>query len=65
MLKLRMRRLAARGDHATERLAGIRASIKILDDEDVLDLADIFRAMPSTVLGQIVQAEMTRRGISL
>lgn len=65
MLKIRMRRLAAQGDHATERLAGIRASIEILDDEDVLDLADIFRAMPGSVLGQIAQAEMTRRSISL
>jgi hypothetical protein len=65
MLRTRMRRITTRGDHAIARLVGIEASIKSLGDEDVLDLADIFKEMPGSVLGEIVQAEMTRRDISL
>jgi len=43
MLKTRMRRLAAQTDSAIERLAQIEMSVTDLADEDLLDLADIFR----------------------
>jgi hypothetical protein len=65
MLKTRMKRLAARGKYAAERPTEIETSIIGLGDEDILDLADIFRATPDSALGKIVQAEMTRRNIRL
>ena len=65
MLRTRIKRLAAQHERASERLADIETSIEKLGDEDILDLADIFKDMPETALHDIVQAEMTRRGISL
>jgi len=65
MLKTRMKRLAARGERAVECLTEIETSITGLGDEDILDLADIFKDMPETALNDIVRAEMTRRNISL
>ncbi len=44
MLKTRMKRVADRGDHTVRRLAEIEASIADLSNEDLLDLADIFKA---------------------
>ncbi|MBD8548304.1 hypothetical protein [Sphingomonas sp. CFBP 8760] len=65
MLKRRRKRIAAHAGGAVERLAEIETSIRNLDDEDVLDLADIFRDMPHTALTEIVHEQMTKRGISL
>ena len=65
MLKTRMKRLSVRNERAAERLIEIETSVTRLNDEDLLDLADIFRAEATTVLGEIAHAEMTRRGISL
>jgi hypothetical protein len=65
MLKTRMKRLSVRNERAAERLIEIETSVTRLNDEDLLDLADIFRAETLTVLGEIANAEMTRRGISL
>ncbi len=65
MLKTRMKRLSVRNERAAERLIEIETSVTRLNDEDLLDLADIFRAEATTVLGEIANAEMTRRGISL
>ncbi len=65
MLKTRMKRLTVRNDRALERLAAIETSIAGLNDEDLLDLADIFKSETATPLGEIAAAEMTRRGISL
>lgn len=48
-----------------KRFAELEASIAALGDEDLLDLADIFKGEPSTVLWDIAFAEMTRRNISL
>ena len=65
MLKIRKKREARRSALAAERLAQVTASIAGLENEDLLDLADIFRATPATPIMQYAAAEMARRGISL
>lgn len=65
MLKLRTKRLAAGNRRAADLLAEIEASIKALDNEDLLDLADILRNQMQTALAMMACGEMTRRGISL
>ncbi len=65
MLKTRMKRLADHGKRAVQRLAEIEASMTDLDNEDLLDLADIFKAKPHTPLGEMSFAEMARRNIRL
>jgi hypothetical protein len=65
MLKTRMKRLADRGDRAVQRLAEIEASITNLSNEDLLDLADIFKAGPRPPIGEMAFSEMARRDISL
>ncbi|WP_243644610.1 hypothetical protein [Sphingomonas sp. PP-CE-1A-559] len=64
MLKTRMKRVADRGDHAVRRLAEIEASIADLSNEDLLDLADIFKAEPRSPIGDMAFLEMARRNIS-
>jgi len=46
MLKIRKKREARRSALAAERLAQVTASIAGLENEDLLDLADIFKATP-------------------
>jgi len=65
MLKARMKRVADRGDHAVRRLAEIEAAIMDLSNEDLLDLADIFKAEPRSPIGDMAFVEMARRNISL
>lgn len=65
MLKMRMRRLADRGDRAVQCIAEIETSIRNLANEDLLDLADIFKIEPRTPIGYVAFAEMARRNISL
>ena len=65
MLNRRIRRLADRGDRAVQRISEIEASISNLANEDLLDLADIFRTEPRTPIGDIAGVEMARRNISL
>jgi hypothetical protein len=65
MLKTKMKRLTGRGDRAVERLAEIETSITRLADNDLLDLADIFKAEPRTPIGEMAFLEMARRSISL
>jgi len=48
-----------------KRLTQIEMSIIELGDEDLLDLADIFRERSQTAIAQYAFAEMTRREISL
>lgn len=48
-----------------QRLAEIKEAIVALGNEDLLDLADIFRSAPNTPLAGIASAEMARRNISL
>ncbi|MEH3036218.1 MAG: hypothetical protein PGN23_06965 [Sphingomonas adhaesiva] len=65
MLKLKAKRIAVRNAESAMALAGITASVVALDDEDLLDLADIFARGSDTPLGSIARTEMARRGISL
>jgi hypothetical protein len=65
MLKTRMKRVAGQGDHAVRRLAETEASIANLPNEDLLDLADIFKAEPYSPIGDMAFVEMVRRNISL
>jgi hypothetical protein len=65
MLKTRMKRIADRDDHAVRRLVEIEASIANLSNEDLLDLADIFKAEPRPTIGDMAFVEMARRNISL
>ena len=64
MLK-RVKRRADQGHRARKRLAEIETSITVLSDDDLLDLADIFRDVPQTALAEIAFAEVAKRGISL
>lgn len=65
MLKTKMKRITDRGDRAVERLAKIETSITSLADNDLLDLAHIFKAEPRTPIGDLAFLEMARRNISL
>ncbi|MBW6528191.1 hypothetical protein KZ813_15210 [Sphingomonas sp. RHCKR7] len=65
MLKTRMKRLAARDSRAVQFLADVERSIEGLENEDLLDLADIFRGERRGPLGEIAAREMARRDISL
>lgn len=65
MLNRRMKRLADRGDRAVQSVTEIETAITNLANEDLLDLADIFKAQPRTPIGDMACAEMARRNISL
>jgi hypothetical protein len=65
MLKTRSKRLAASSVTAVQSLAKIEQAIVTLGNEDLLDLADIFRSKPTTPIARLAAAEMTKRGISL
>ena len=65
MLKIRMKREAAQNAGAMKRLLQIEMSIIELGDEDLLDLADIFRERSQTAIAQYAFAEMARREFSL
>ena len=65
MLKIKRKRLTDRSVRAVERLAKIETSIVDLSDEDLLDLADIFKAEPRAPIGDMAFLEMARRNISL
>jgi len=65
MLRIRDKRRAEQGADAKERLARVEASIAALQNEDLLDLADIFRSQHHTPLAEMASAEMRRRAISL
>jgi hypothetical protein len=61
MLKIRMKREAEQNAGAMKRLTQIEMSIIELGDEDLLDLADIFRGKPETAIAQYAFTEMARR----
>lgn len=65
MTRQRTKWRADRGTRALKRFAELEASIAALGDEDLLDLADIFKEKPSTVMWSIAFTEMTRRDIGL
>lgn len=64
MLKTRIRKKAADAERANRVLAEVVTSIEALQDEDLLDLADIFSGDPKTILGEFASAEMQRRNLS-
>jgi hypothetical protein len=49
MLKIRKKREARRDALAAERLAQVEASVVRLADEDLLNLADIFKEAPDCI----------------
>ena len=65
MLKRRIKRRELEGARAVEMIADVRASIVALNDEDLLDLADIFRGDAKASLMTLAAAEMERRNLSL
>ena len=65
MLKSRIKRHDAEGARVANRLAQIEASVAALQDEDLLDLADIFSSGTMTPLLEMASAEMAKRNISL
>ena len=65
MLNSRIKRRTAAAAHAVARLADIQVSIVALNDEDLLDLADIFDAQAGSPLTELASAEMAKRNISL
>ena len=65
MLKIRKKREAQRSALAPQRLVQVAASIAGLENEDLLDLADIFKATPDSPIMQYAATEMARRRISL
>ena len=65
MLKIRMKRKADQNADAMKRLTQIEMSIIELRNEDLLDLADIFRGKPEAPIAQYAFVEMTRRKITL
>jgi hypothetical protein len=65
MLKTRMKRVADRGDHRGAAPCRDRSSIASLSNEDLLDLADIFKAEPRPPIGDMAFVKMARRNINL
>jgi hypothetical protein len=56
---------ASRATRALKRLNAIEKSITALQDNDLLDFADIFVGTPDSPLGELAAAEMANRKISL
>jgi hypothetical protein len=65
MLKIRIKRRAEHHVRAAHRLAQIETSIAELENEDLLDLADIFKSQSQSPLAKITSVEMRKRDISL
>ncbi|MFS0772803.1 hypothetical protein [Sphingomonas sp. 1P08PE] len=65
MLTMKLKRHKRAGALAMVRLGMIEASVQALGDEDLLDLADIFKEAATTPLTEIAAAEMRKRNISL
>jgi hypothetical protein len=54
---------ADHGARAIKQLTSITASIARLDDEDLLDLQDIFANHTSSILKDLASVEVERRGL--
>ena len=65
MLKLKSKRSAAKGTSAVTKLAKMQASIIALNDEDLLDLGDIFSGKTPMFITDIAATELKRRNLSL
>ncbi len=55
---------ADRGANALKTISDIEASIVKLEDEDLLDLQDIFAGLPDSALGKLALDEMRRRNLA-
>ena len=55
----------SQGDRIEKHVAAIETAITDLDNDDLLDLADIFEAKSDNPIKEIANAEMQRRRISL
>jgi len=56
---------ADRGARALKTVSQIEASIAALDDEDLLDLHDIFLETPNSQLGGFAAIEVQRRSLKV
>lgn len=65
MLSTKLKRRIGHGDRAIECVAEIRSFITALANNDLSDLAGIFKAEPCTPIGNMAFREMARRNISL
>ena len=65
MPRSELRWRSSQDKRARKHLAEIGTTIAALSDNDLLDFADIFAALPPTILAEIASAEMAKRGISL
>jgi hypothetical protein len=65
MLKIRIKQKAATAERAVAQLAEIQTSIALLNDEDLLDFADIFAEAPASPLKEMAAAALKMRNISL
>jgi hypothetical protein len=54
-----------RGARAIKTVCDIKASIAALNDEDLLDLHDIFRGSPDSVLGSLASDEAKDRELDV
>ena len=64
MLNYRTKQRALRGAQAVKRLDEIETTIVKLNDNDLLDLADIFKDQPGSSLRETAFSEMQKRNIS-
>ena len=55
---------ADRGDRALKSINGIKAEIAALNDEDLLDLQDIFAGSKGSTLGAWASDEIQHRNLS-
>lgn len=65
MLKTRIKRCTIESARAGARLADIEASVCALNDEDLLDLADIFSGDTDGPLREMAATAMVKRNLSL
>ncbi|MES3153929.1 hypothetical protein O6Y00_16140 [Sphingomonas faeni] len=65
MRKTRTKRHARRAAYNEASIASIEGSIAALENEDLLDLADIFRLQAESPIAEMAAAEMKKRGITL
>jgi hypothetical protein len=65
MQQVRKKWRADRGDRAQVIVSKISRSIAGLDDEDLLDLHDIFRNAEGTPIMTMAEAEIAERGLSI
>lgn len=63
MQQQRMKWRADHGSRAVKAMGAIQDSIEALNDEDLLDLHDIFRDQDHSPIAELAAAEMQKRDI--